>query len=61
MHQLTVQPTWKTAVVRKKLKGRTNDFQVELMDGMFKECCFTFQSKYVSCVTNNYEVAVLFL
>nr|XP_046268202.1 zona pellucida sperm-binding protein 3 [Scatophagus argus] len=32
VYQLTVQPTWKTAVVRKRLKGSPNDFQIELMD-----------------------------
>ncbi|XP_029316750.1 zona pellucida sperm-binding protein 3 [Cottoperca gobio] len=32
VHQLTVQPTWETVVVRKKLKGSANDFQMELMD-----------------------------
>lgn len=37
MHRLTVQPTWRTAVVRKRLKGSSNDFQVRLMDGMFNE------------------------
>lgn len=37
MHQLTVQPTWRTAVVRKKLKGSPQEFQIELMDGAFKE------------------------
>ncbi|XP_042356166.1 uncharacterized protein si:ch211-67f13.7 isoform X2 [Plectropomus leopardus] len=32
VHQLTVQPTWETVVVRKRLKGSPNDFQMELMD-----------------------------
>ncbi|XP_070776799.1 zona pellucida sperm-binding protein 3-like [Enoplosus armatus] len=32
VYQLTVQPTWKTAVVRKRLKGSPTDFQIELMD-----------------------------
>nr|XP_033499364.1 zona pellucida sperm-binding protein 3 [Epinephelus lanceolatus] len=32
VYQLTVQPTWETAVVRKRLKGSPNDFQMELMD-----------------------------
>ncbi|XP_034530408.1 uncharacterized protein si:ch211-67f13.7 [Notolabrus celidotus] len=32
VYQLTVQPTWETAVVRKRLKGNPNDFQMELMD-----------------------------
>ncbi|KAM8736301.1 zona pellucida sperm-binding protein 3 [Acanthopagrus schlegelii] len=32
VHQLTVQPTWRTAVVRKKLKGSPQEFQIELMD-----------------------------
>ncbi|XP_062295767.1 zona pellucida sperm-binding protein 3-like [Scomber scombrus] len=32
VYQLAVQPTWQTAVVRKRLKGRPNDFQIELMD-----------------------------
>ncbi|XP_011614516.1 zona pellucida sperm-binding protein 3 [Takifugu rubripes] len=33
VYQLSVQPTWKTAVVRKRLKGSLNKFQMELMDG----------------------------
>lgn len=37
MYQLTVKPTWQTVVMRKGLKGRPNDFQIELMDGTFKE------------------------
>lgn len=37
MHQLTVQPTWRTAVVRKKLRGSPQEFQIELMDGAFKD------------------------
>lgn len=37
VYQLTVQPTWETAVVRKRLKGSPNDFQIELMDGTFKD------------------------
>ncbi|XP_044079910.1 zona pellucida sperm-binding protein 3 [Siniperca chuatsi] len=32
VYQLTVLPIWKTAVVRKRLKGGPNDFQIELMD-----------------------------
>ncbi|XP_044229848.1 zona pellucida sperm-binding protein 3 [Thunnus albacares] len=32
VYQLAVQPTWQTAVVRKRLKGRPNDFQIELMN-----------------------------
>ncbi|XP_070698495.1 zona pellucida sperm-binding protein 3 [Pempheris klunzingeri] len=32
VHRLTVQPTWETAVVRKRLKGGPNDFQIQLMD-----------------------------
>ncbi|XP_074516162.1 zona pellucida sperm-binding protein 3 [Sebastes fasciatus] len=32
VYQLTVKPTWETAVVRKRLKGSPNDFQMELMD-----------------------------
>lgn len=35
MHQLTVQPTWKTTVVRKRLKGSANGFRIDLMDGAF--------------------------
>lgn len=34
VYQLTVKPTWKTAVVRKRLKGSASDFKMELMDGM---------------------------
>ncbi|XP_073338888.1 zona pellucida sperm-binding protein 3 [Pagrus major] len=32
VYQLTVQPTWETAVVRKRLKGSLQEFQIELMD-----------------------------
>ncbi|XP_071354412.1 zona pellucida sperm-binding protein 3-like [Trachinotus anak] len=32
VYQLAVKPTWQTAVVRKRLKGRPSDFQIELMD-----------------------------
>lgn len=35
VYQLIVQPTWKTAVVRKRLKGGLGDFQIDLMDGVF--------------------------
>lgn len=36
MHQLTVQPTWETALLSKRLKGRPTDFHIQLMDGVFK-------------------------
>ncbi|XP_054470399.1 uncharacterized protein si:ch211-67f13.7 [Anoplopoma fimbria] len=32
VYKLTVQPTWETTVVRKKLRGSPSDFQMELMD-----------------------------
>ncbi|XP_020485690.1 uncharacterized protein si:ch211-67f13.7 [Labrus bergylta] len=32
VYQLTVKPTWESAVVRKRLIGSSNDFQMELMD-----------------------------
>ncbi|CAN9502271.1 unnamed protein product [Ophioblennius macclurei] len=32
VHQLAVQPTWDTVVVRKNLKGRWSDFEISLMD-----------------------------
>uniref|UniRef100_UPI0037E88FA1 uncharacterized protein n=1 Tax=Semicossyphus pulcher TaxID=241346 RepID=UPI0037E88FA1 len=32
VYQLTVRPTWETAVVRKRLKGSPNHFQMELVD-----------------------------
>ncbi|XP_029973329.1 zona pellucida sperm-binding protein 3 [Salarias fasciatus] len=32
VHQLAVQPTWDTVVVRKSLKGRRSDFEISLMD-----------------------------
>ncbi|XP_026161615.1 uncharacterized protein LOC113129757 [Mastacembelus armatus] len=32
VYQLAVKPTWPTAVVRKRLKGRASDFQIEMMD-----------------------------
>ncbi|XP_060938967.1 zona pellucida sperm-binding protein 3 [Limanda limanda] len=32
VYQLAVKPTWQTAVMRKKLKGRPSDFKIELMD-----------------------------
>ncbi|XP_071063287.1 zona pellucida sperm-binding protein 3-like [Pseudochaenichthys georgianus] len=35
VHKLTVQPTWETPVMRKKLKGNANDFQMELMDDLW--------------------------
>ncbi|KAI4803811.1 hypothetical protein KUCAC02_025459 [Chaenocephalus aceratus] len=35
VHKLTVQPTWETPVLRKKLKGNANDFQMELMDDLW--------------------------
>ncbi|KAK1893693.1 Zona pellucida sperm-binding protein 3 [Dissostichus eleginoides] len=35
VHKLTVQPTWETHVLRKKLKGNANDFQMELMDDLW--------------------------
>lgn len=37
MYQLAVKPTWQTAVLRKRLKGRPNDFHIDLMDGMCKK------------------------
>ncbi|KAI3367849.1 hypothetical protein L3Q82_026677 [Scortum barcoo] len=36
VHQLTVQPTWATAVLRKSLKGGLSDFQIEVMDDTSK-------------------------
>lgn len=33
VYQLAVQPTWQTVVLRKELKGRAMDFQMDLMDG----------------------------
>ncbi|XP_041668078.1 zona pellucida sperm-binding protein 3 [Cheilinus undulatus] len=32
VYQLTVKPTWETAVMRKRLKGSPDDFRMELMD-----------------------------
>ncbi|XP_058472106.1 zona pellucida sperm-binding protein 3 [Solea solea] len=32
VYRLAVKPTWKTAVMRKKLMGRPSDFKIELMD-----------------------------
>ncbi|XP_056151335.1 zona pellucida sperm-binding protein 3 [Lampris incognitus] len=32
VYQLAVRPTWKTAILRKKLRGRTDSFQIQLMD-----------------------------
>ncbi|XP_034431990.1 zona pellucida sperm-binding protein 3 [Hippoglossus hippoglossus] len=32
VYLLAVKPTWQTAVMRKKLKGRPSDFKIELMD-----------------------------
>lgn len=37
VHRLTVRPTWETSVMHKRLKGRPRDFQIELMDGAFKD------------------------
>uniref|UniRef100_A0A3B4UAX8 ZP domain-containing protein n=1 Tax=Seriola dumerili TaxID=41447 RepID=A0A3B4UAX8_SERDU len=44
VYQLAVKPTWQTAVVRKTLKGRPSDFQIELMAGIdvspvVQSCC----------------------
>uniref|UniRef100_A0A3P9I867 Zona pellucida sperm-binding protein 3 n=1 Tax=Oryzias latipes TaxID=8090 RepID=A0A3P9I867_ORYLA len=36
VHQLAVQPTWQTVLVRKNLKGRHMDFQIKLMDDSWK-------------------------
>lgn len=36
VHQLAVQPTWQTVVLRKTLKGRPMDFQINFMDGKKK-------------------------
>lgn len=33
VHQLAVQPTWQTVVLRKTLKGHPTDFQINFMDG----------------------------
>lgn len=62
MYQLIVQPTWKTAVVRKRLKGGLGDFQIDLMDGVFKKkkkkrivmikWLFGYQCRYVLSVAN---------
>ncbi|XP_010790598.1 uncharacterized protein [Notothenia coriiceps] len=35
VHKLTVQPTWESPVMRKKLKGYANDFKMELMDDLW--------------------------
>ncbi|XP_037550589.1 zona pellucida sperm-binding protein 3 [Nematolebias whitei] len=35
VHQLAVQPTWQTVVLRKTLKGRPMDFQINFMDDSF--------------------------
>ncbi|XP_028292978.1 zona pellucida sperm-binding protein 3 [Gouania willdenowi] len=32
VHQLVLKPTWETVVLRKKLKGQSNDFEIKLMD-----------------------------
>lgn len=39
VYQLSVQPTWKTEVVRKRLTGSLNKFQIELMDGLSINLC----------------------
>ncbi|XP_068194562.1 zona pellucida sperm-binding protein 3 isoform X2 [Antennarius striatus] len=36
VRQLTIQPTWKTVVVRKRLKGSPKLFQIELMDDSWR-------------------------
>ncbi|XP_007549221.1 zona pellucida sperm-binding protein 3 [Poecilia formosa] len=36
VYQLAVQPTWQTVVLRKKLKGRPMEFQINLMDGSWR-------------------------
>ncbi|XP_074548419.1 uncharacterized protein LOC141806682 [Halichoeres trimaculatus] len=37
VYQLTVQPTWETAVVRKRLNGNPSDFQMQLMDNSWSK------------------------
>ncbi|XP_051811657.1 zona pellucida sperm-binding protein 3 isoform X1 [Acanthochromis polyacanthus] len=37
VHQLAVQPTWQTYVMRKRLKGRPTDFQIKLMDDLWSK------------------------
>ncbi|XP_053700605.1 zona pellucida sperm-binding protein 3-like [Synchiropus splendidus] len=37
VHQLTVQPTWETTVLRKGLNGSPNDFKMELMDEFWSD------------------------
>ncbi|CAL8286089.1 unnamed protein product [Lota lota] len=32
VYQLAVRPTWQTAIVHKKLRGRLSEFQIQLMD-----------------------------
>ncbi|XP_076017643.1 zona pellucida sperm-binding protein 3-like [Genypterus blacodes] len=32
IHRLAVQPTWQSATLHKKLRGRPSDFQIQLMD-----------------------------
>ncbi|XP_054894376.1 zona pellucida sperm-binding protein 3-like [Poeciliopsis prolifica] len=36
VYQLAVQPTWQTVVLRKKLKGRPMEFQINLMDDSWR-------------------------
>ncbi|XP_063764504.1 zona pellucida sperm-binding protein 3 isoform X2 [Eleginops maclovinus] len=44
VHKLTVQPTWEAAVMRKNLKGDSNDFQLELMDVVVHSCMLDSKS-----------------
>ncbi|XP_047201690.1 uncharacterized protein si:ch211-67f13.7 [Girardinichthys multiradiatus] len=36
VYQLAVQPTWQTVILRKKLKGRPKEFQINLMDDSWR-------------------------
>uniref|UniRef100_A0A8P4KR20 Zona pellucida sperm-binding protein 3 n=1 Tax=Dicentrarchus labrax TaxID=13489 RepID=A0A8P4KR20_DICLA len=59
VYQLTVKPTWQTAVVRKRLKGSPNDFQIQLMDDSWSRPA---KSKvYPLGKTVNFQVSALHL
>ncbi|XP_041828530.1 zona pellucida sperm-binding protein 3 [Melanotaenia boesemani] len=55
VHQLAVQPTWQTVIVRKKLKGHPMDFQIRLMDDSWKTPAKTHE--YLLGQTVNVQVS----
>ncbi|XP_072221950.1 zona pellucida sperm-binding protein 3-like [Leuresthes tenuis] len=61
IHQLAVQPTWQTVVVRKKLKRRPMDFEVTLMDVLDYWRAPARTHEYLLGQTVNIQVSALHL